>query len=173
VTVKIDSLATGMATSDVLPGTERPTRYYLTVLSGADTTHFTIPVQMDATPQVRDAAAFAQFGATALDSAQAARFGGTSSLALFGKATLRVPGVFRVASWGRGDANSNPGSSSFNGPRWWSGAANEKHSRPQRRQLLLCEPQLRKHGPCPQHRAHGRQHRGGHHLPPAVVQLDS
>ena len=140
VTVKIDSLATGMATSDVLPGTERPTRYYLTVLSGADTTHFTIPVQMDATPLVRDAAAFAQFGATALDSAQAVRFGATSSLSLFGKATLRVPGVFRVASWGRGDATSNPVSSPFNGPRWWSGAANENTPDPNGGNCFFANP---------------------------------
>jgi len=119
VIVRIDSIATGMALIDVLPGVERPTRYYLTVVSGTDTTHFTIPVQMEATPVVRDATAFERFGATALDSAQAARFGATSRFALFGKATLSLPNVFRVASWGRAEANGVPSNSAFNGPTWW------------------------------------------------------
>lgn len=118
VTVVIDSVGTGMGTLDVLPGTERPTRYYLTVVSGVDTNHFTIPVQLDATTVVRDATGFERFSATAVDSAQGARFGATSRFMLSGKATVNAPGVFRLAIWGRADANGIPSNSAFNGPTW-------------------------------------------------------
>src|SRR6185503_15632373 len=67
--------------------------------------------------------------AAAVDSAQGTRFGGDQTFALQGQVTLTVPSVLQLASWGRADANglfSFPqGGSSYNGPRWWSGATNE------------------------------------------------
>jgi len=130
VTVRIDSVATGMGDLDLLPGSLRPTPYYLTVLSGADTTHLTIFLPLDARSVVRDETAFERFGATAVDSAQAARFGAGAGYAMFGEATLRTSGAWRLTSWGRANANGNPANAAYNGPRWWIGSSNENTSNP-------------------------------------------
>lgn len=130
VTVTIDSVLTGMGDFDLLPGSLRATPYYLTARSTGMTVHFVVPLPMDATTVQRDQDALVRFGATLVDSTQAARFGAGANTALFGEATLRTPGAFRVATWGRGDANAIPPNSSYNGPRWWAGSANENTPNP-------------------------------------------
>jgi len=56
VIVRIGFDRHGMALIDVLPrGWSARPATTLTVVSGTDTTHFTIPAQMEATPSVRDA----------------------------------------------------------------------------------------------------------------------
>jgi hypothetical protein len=130
VTVMIDSVLTGMGDFDLLPGSLRATPYYLTARSTGMTVHFIVPLPMDATTVQRDQDALVRFGATLVDSAQAARFGVGANTALFGEALLRTPGAFRVATWGRGDANGLPSNSAYNGPRWWAGSANENTPNP-------------------------------------------
>jgi hypothetical protein len=130
VTVTIDSIGTGMGILDVFPGAERPTLYYVTATSAGLTAHFTIPLQAPAAFGFEESSAFARFGATLVDSAQAARFGAAGGNQLFGKTTLQVPNGWRLTSWGRADVNASPPSSSFNGPRWWAGAANENTPNP-------------------------------------------
>ena len=56
---------------------------------------------------------------------QSARFGGDSSFALFGSASVSLSGTWHTTGQGRGDANAAPANSAVNGPRLWSGAANE------------------------------------------------
>ncbi|HET9385538.1 MAG TPA: hypothetical protein VFO67_10345 [Gemmatimonadales bacterium] len=131
ITVTIDSIATGMAVLDVLPGAERPALYFLTSVSAGLTSHLTLPLQMrspfsgfdEATAQLR-------FGAALVDSAQAARFGAAPVTQLAAQVTLRTPNALRLTNWGRGDANAIPPNSAFNGPRWWVGAGNENTANP-------------------------------------------
>lgn len=132
LTVTIDSIVTGMGVTDVLPGAERPTLYYLTTSSPGLTTHFTLPIQTSGSPLSfpQEASAEARFGAVLVDSAQAARFGGTASTQLFGKVTIHVPNAAGLTNWGRADANGVPLNSSFNGPRWWAGTGNETTPNP-------------------------------------------
>lgn len=134
VTVTIDSIETGMARLDLLPGIERPTLYYVTATSPGVTTHFTLPIQMEATsffgPDPEQVSEFTRFGATLVDSVQAARFGAAPSTQLLGTVTVRVPNAFRLTSFGRADANAVPANSAFNGPRWWTGTGNETTSNP-------------------------------------------
>ena len=130
LTVTIDSIAMGIAL-DLLPGTERPTQYFLTSVSAGLSTHFTVPLQMpspfggadEGTAQVR-------FGAALVDSAQAARFGAAPVTQLVAEVSLRTPKALRLTNWGRADANGLPSNSAFNGPRWWVGAANENTANP-------------------------------------------
>ena len=131
ITVTIDSIATGMAVLDVLPGAERPTQYFLTSVSPGLTSHFTLPLQMlSPFSGFDEASAQLRFGAALVDSAQAARFGAAPVTQLAAQVTLRTPNAFRLTNWGRGDANSIPPNSAFNGPRWWAGTGNENTANP-------------------------------------------
>lgn len=126
LTLTVDSIGAGMARIDVLPGDfARSTLYYLKVTNGTDTTRITVPLDLDATPSLRTTTASGRFAGAAVDSAQAARFGGDVTYSLFGEVSLTAPPVWCLTTWGRADANALPGLSSFNGPRWWSGATNE------------------------------------------------
>ncbi len=71
----------------------------------------------------------ANFLATAMDSAAAARFGGDNSYSLYGSATVSDAGNYRLGSKARADANGDP-TGPNNGPRWWAGAANENTNDP-------------------------------------------
>ncbi len=128
LTVKIDSMKIGMAELDVLAGSGRDAIYYLTGQGAGAPVKFTMPLQVHGSDQ--DVTNSTPFEATAIDSAKSARFGGNPSFALFGKVTLSTPGTWRLTSFGRGDANSNPASSAHNGPRWWTGGANENTANP-------------------------------------------
>jgi hypothetical protein len=69
------------------------------------------------------------FPATALDSANAARFGGNGTYGLYGNMRLSVGGAWGLTMKGRADANAHP-AGPHNGPRWWTGAANENTNDP-------------------------------------------
>ncbi len=128
LTVKIDSIQIGMAELDVLPGSGRDAIYYMTGQGAGAPVPFTVALPIH--PFEEDETASTPFEATAIDSAKSARFGGNQTYSLFGQATLSTTGVWRLASWGRADINGAPGNSSFNGPRWWAGAANENTPNP-------------------------------------------
>ena len=128
VEVKIDSVQTGMAELDVLPGSFEPIVYFLTAVAGTDTSRIVVPLEVDRFSA--DHSNTVPFEATALDSAKAARFGGDDSFSLFGTVTLTTSGTWRLNSWGRADINGDPATSSFNGPRIWAGAGNENTNNP-------------------------------------------
>jgi hypothetical protein len=128
ITVTIDSVRLGVAAIDVLIGAPRPALYYVSATMGADTSRFVVPLTMDGFEHDRNATV--RFAAVPVDSAQAVRFGGDSTFSLFGDITLSTAGVWRLASWGRGNAFAQPSNSAFNGPRWWTGAANENTPNP-------------------------------------------
>jgi hypothetical protein len=79
----------------------------------------------------------ATFPATTITQSKSTRYGGDSTYTIYGSLTLSAPNMFRTATWGRGDANGLPGNSSWNGPRWWTGAANETTDDPNG---LQCHP---------------------------------
>lgn len=131
--VTIDSVQTGMAEMDVLPGAGRDAIYYLTGQGAGDPVHFTLPIQFKrvgsiTVAAINDTSASAPFEATAIDSAKSSRFGGDQTFSLFATATITLPGHFRLTDWGRADANAIPANSARNGPRWWEGAANSNEN---------------------------------------------
>ncbi len=128
LTVKIDSIRIGMAELDVLPGSGRDAIYYMTGQGAGAPVQFTVPLSPDAFSD--DHTSSTPFEATAIDSAKSARFGGNQSFSLYGTAALSTSGTWRLTSHGRADINGDPANSSFNGPRWWSGAANENTLNP-------------------------------------------
>lgn len=140
LTVRIDSIQAGFARLDVLPDTGRSTRYYASAVRGGGApVTFVVPLTMRGTGFAPDAMGSQRFAAVALDSAQATRFGGDTAFALYADLTVAVPDVWRVASWGRAALNQAPANSPYNGPRWWSGAANENTADPNGG---LCPPAL-------------------------------
>ena len=124
LTVTIDSVGTGMAELDVLPGSFEPTVYHLTGLGAGGPVSFVVSLDVP-NFSVEQRSASAAFEATSIDGAKAARFGGDASFSLYGSVGLSTPNVWRSVSWARADVNGDPANSSYNGPRWWSGAANE------------------------------------------------
>jgi len=103
-------------------------RYFVTVQgSGAPT-----QMVLDVSPDYYDhAGSIARpFSATPASTSQSQRFGGDSTYSLFGSLAFDHPGPWRLTSWGRASINGAPGNSDFNGPRWWSGAANENTTNP-------------------------------------------
>jgi hypothetical protein len=68
--------------------------------------------------------------------ARSARYGGDSSYALYGQTFVRSPGTYDLTNQGRGSVNSYHGSRSasdpggYNGPRWWTGTANDTTTNP-------------------------------------------
>jgi len=131
ITVTIDSIAAGMAVTDVLPGAEQPAQYFLTSMSAGLSSHFVVPLQMpNPFGGFDEGAAQLRFGAALVDSAQAARFGAAPVTQLAGQVTLRTPHAFRLTNFGRADANGQPPNSAYNGPRWWMGTPNENTANP-------------------------------------------
>jgi hypothetical protein len=128
-TVTVDSVVPGAALAN------RPAIYHLHVGGGGLTRAVALPVVTDAFSQERDTSV--RFPAVALSDSQARRFGGDSTYALTATAAITVPGIWRTASWGRGDANSDPPSSAQNGPRWWAGSPNENTAGPNE---MVCTP---------------------------------
>ncbi len=115
----------------ILPGAElngRDPVYYVRAQGSGAPTDLVIPVHQDAFSSLN--AVSVSFPATNLDQAQSARFGGDASYQLFGSTSVTVPGTWRITGWGRGSINGDPANSDFNGPRWWSGAANENTDDP-------------------------------------------
>ncbi len=131
VTLTVDSIVPGSA----LAGTPIPAIYYVTAKGAGAPVALTIPLTVDAFSS--DVSAAVSFPATAISTAKSTRFGGDSTFALFGSAGVSTSGTWRLQSWGRGDANGDPANSSWNGPRWWTGTANENTNDPNG---LQCHP---------------------------------
>ena len=130
-TLTIDSVVPGNPDPDAL-GTKASAVYYVTPAGGSQ---IKIPILLSATNG--DASASAYAPATPVTGAKTARFGGDATFILNLVATVKAPGPWRTTSPGRGSANTSPGNSSQNGPRWWTGAANENTPRPNE---LVCTP---------------------------------
>jgi hypothetical protein len=120
----VDSVQPGYGSVDFSPGV--PLTYFLTFGSK----HYQIPVNQD----VGATTVPASVGFSALNAVQkkATVYGGDSTFPIYGSAGVTLPGSWRITAWGRGQANSNPGNSSNNGPRWWSGTPNENTADPNR-----------------------------------------
>lgn len=117
VTLTIDSVVPGDANAGA------PIVYYVRGQGAGAPVPVAIPIVQDFFSS--DATNSAGFQATTIDGAKAARYGGDASFALFGSATVSASGTWKLTSWGRGSINGDPANSDFNGPRWWSGTANE------------------------------------------------
>lgn len=129
LTVRVDSIVPGDALH------QRSAVYYLTVQGNGPATTLAVPLPVDFfSGQV---SAFGDSPAVAADSKQASRFGADSTFYLYARATISHPGTWRLASWGRGDANAAPPNSAQAGPRWWAGSANENTAAPNE---LQCAP---------------------------------
>jgi hypothetical protein len=129
VVLTVDSIIPGAALSGVAA------TYYVTAQGAGAPVPLTIPITVDAFSS--DVSSSVSFPATAINTAKSTRFGGDSTFALFGSAGVSSSGTWRLQSWGRGDANGDPANSSWNGPRWWTGAANENTADPNG---LQCHP---------------------------------
>ena len=129
LTVTIDSVQTGMVELDVLPGSFEPTLYFMTGQGAGAPTSFVVSLAVPNNDDP-DASASTAFKATNIDDDKAGRFGGDSSFALYGAVSISSPPSWRLTSWPRADINASPGNSSYNGPRWWAGAANENTDDP-------------------------------------------
>jgi hypothetical protein len=123
ITMTIDSIVPGSTLIGPLAA-----RYYVTGKGSGAATSVVIPLFVDAFGT--DSQASVPFPATPVVTSKGKRFGGDTTFSLSGSATVTLPGGYRVASWGRASINSNPASSDENGPRWWSGAANENTPTP-------------------------------------------
>jgi hypothetical protein len=126
--VQIDSVAFGYPDFGFNPGHELDATYYMTGLGAGAPVHFTVPLGLDQFDAHHTGSA--PFEATSVDSAKAAAFGGDETFSLFGQVTLTSVGAYRATMFGRGDVNSDPANSSYNGPRWWEGTGNENVMNP-------------------------------------------
>lgn len=130
VTVTIDSIVPGATATGDAGVTERQTVYYLRGQSSTSpgTVSFTVSFQVDLSSVEHEGSA--PFAATPLNASQATRFGGDTTFSAYGNVTARNPGAWRLTNRGRGEANADPANSAFNGPRWWTGSANETTANP-------------------------------------------
>lgn len=124
VTVTIDSVIPGSTLTNI-----RPTTYWFTGVGAGSPTKFSLQITGagDYPETVRSASG--AFLATTLDPTKAARFGGDDSYGLYGNVSLSVGGAWGLTMKARGDANGHP-AGPHNGPRWWTGAANENTNDP-------------------------------------------
>jgi hypothetical protein len=127
LTLKIDSITPGNGDPDAL-GTAAPVIYHITVKGTGPAQSFDVPLAPDAFSS--DVSASVNFAATPITESQSTRYGGDASYSLYGSAAFTIAGTWRSSGTGRGDANSDPANSAFNGPRWWAGAANENTANP-------------------------------------------
>jgi hypothetical protein len=107
-----------------------PVQYYLTAQSATSSTHLVIPVAPD--PQTASATNDGVFPAAAAVDTLARRYGGDSSFALWGQATLTLPGNYYLGDWGRGCINGAPGFTGgggcdYNGTRWFDGPSPQRN----------------------------------------------
>jgi hypothetical protein len=128
LTVRIDSIVPGYPEFDFNPGRAKDAIFYMTGQGAGAPVQFT--VGLPAHQFTVNQTGAASFQATAIDSAKSARFGGNQTFSLYGQVTLTSVGAYRATMFGRADINNNPANSSFNGPRWWSGATNENTPNP-------------------------------------------
>jgi hypothetical protein len=129
ITLTVDSIVPGAT----LQG--RPATYYMRGQGATGGSSVALPLLLDAFSG--NVSNFTDFPADAYIQSKTSRFGGDSTFSIYGRVTLKAPGGYRLASWGRGDINSDPANSAHNGPRWWAGTANENVNRPNE---LVCTP---------------------------------
>ena len=128
VTIKIDSILPGHADEGDGVSPPAPAQYYVSATGPTGTAQQVIPLQVDGGSG--DAATVGYVPVTSVDSARSVPFAGSNSFSLYSSVNLSSAGIWRLQSWGRGDANSDPTRSYRNGPRWWAGAANENTADP-------------------------------------------
>jgi hypothetical protein len=136
LTLTINSITPGYQDVDGL-NVSSALVYSLSVQTPQGTQNFALPVNQDlAATEVAGSIGF-----PALQAVQnkAATYGGDSTFPIYGSAGVSVPGAWRISAWGRGEANGDPPNSSNNGPRWWSGAANENTTDPNG---IMCAPSV-------------------------------
>jgi hypothetical protein len=122
ITLTIDSVVPGDANGGA------PITYYVRGQGTGAPDTVTVPLVQDFFSS--DASGSGGFVATTVDGGKATIYGGDGSYSLYGSATMSASGTWRTTSWGRGSINGDPANSDFNGPRWWSGAANENTTDP-------------------------------------------
>jgi len=127
ITARIDSIHPGNGDPDGL-GTAASATYFMTGQGAGAPASFTVAVPVDATNNVTSGSA--NFAATPAVTAKSTRFGGDSTFDMYGTVVVTQPGPWNSTGPGRGDANDAPANSSYNGPRWWSGATNENTANP-------------------------------------------
>ncbi len=137
VSMQIDSIVPGNADPDGI-GTAAPAVYYVTLQRAAPNPpiQIKVPVSVDATDATATGTAYGPLVAL-VSKTKTARFKGDSTYALSAGATVTVPGTWRTTSFGRASINEDPADADFNGPRWWSGAANENTADPN---STVCSP---------------------------------
>jgi hypothetical protein len=123
ITVTVDSIVPGSWLTNV-----RAATYWFTGQGAGAPVKFSIPITGAGTSASSDATGNAVFLATSMDSALAARYGGDNSYYLYGSVTIKTPGDYRLSNKARSAVNE--GTSYNDGPRWWTGAANENTNDP-------------------------------------------
>ena len=134
----LDTGTIALTVDSIIPGASLDggeATYFLTGKGAGAPTHFTLPIVYDAFSA--DDSAAAPFPATNISQSQSTKYGGDSTYQLYGSAKLLVPGTWRLTNWSRGSINGDPANADFNGPRWWTGSANENTANPNG---SLCSP---------------------------------
>lgn len=135
VNVRIDSIVPGSSATPNVPSPE-PTLYYVTGAGPTGASQVVIPLQLDCCDV--DAALTTRYVPVVnSDSAKASVFKGDGTFSLYSSLSIQAPGTWSTTSWGRGSINGVPANSDFNGPRWWTGAANENTNDPNG---VICAP---------------------------------
>lgn len=114
----LDSIGAGSA-YDALP-----TTYYMTAGSGGSTLQLSVPLVQDVFDGVVTDGAL--FDAVKIDNTLSKLYGGDSSFALKGQASVTISGNYHTSSYGRGCINGATGFSAgggcdYNGGRWFDG----------------------------------------------------
>jgi len=135
VDVKIDSIVPGSSATPNVPSPV-PALYYVTGAGPTGAAQVVIPLQFDCCDV--DAPFTTRYVPVVnSDASKASVFGGDGTFSLYSSLSIQAPGTWRVTSWGRGSINGAPANSDFNGPRWWTGAANENTTDPNG---VICAP---------------------------------
>jgi hypothetical protein len=125
--LRVDSIRSGFGDPDAI-GTYRDVIYYVTVQGSGAPQQFAVPIHVDAFDV--HTSAVVNFAAGPIEDSKSTRFGGDASYSLYGSADITQASPWSSGGQGRGDANAAPANSPFNGPRWWTGAANENTPNP-------------------------------------------
>ncbi len=104
--------------------------YFVTITRPDSTVKWQLPFLVEGTTGPSNPVGY-QYPPIRFVNSLAGRFGGDSTYSLIAQATMNWPGAWNLTSKGRGAANNTPaGASRYNGPRWWTGSANEAQADP-------------------------------------------
>jgi hypothetical protein len=133
VTIRLDSVVPGHGDEGDGVGPIVPAQYYVSGFTGATLAGTTvIPLVMDGASG--DNSTIGYVPVAKVDSSRAQPFQGSNAFSLYSSVALGTAGTWRLQTWGRGDANADPTRSYRNGPRWWTGTANENTPDPNKEQ---------------------------------------